>query len=219
MRLKTWLTPLTCVAALTAALVVWRTASAGPPAICWPVEIGQAKSLPWGDDAFDTSGSYDVDNTVADTLDVLKPKTRVLVRMETLRRAALYLNHDEGASHELLASLMARALDSESQEQPDALAWFDAGYLVQTYHQLHRRSDSEFGMASDVAGYAWMKRAIELRGEDAEMQFAAAVMTALDARRLHDRHVEMAGEYAGKDPLLQKNLDQFQNLFDRFRGH
>src|SRR5215472_8249437 len=114
-----------------------KFALAGPPLICHAFEIGQAKSLPWISHNWNLSGSenYDTKNLASDTLEILKPDTPVLVRMETLRRATLYARKDPLAAKELLARLHARATAAESAGHPDALAWFDAGYIAETYKQ------------------------------------------------------------------------------------
>jgi len=57
------------------------SAHAGPPLICHPIEIGQAKSLPWVDWNRKVSGDYDLKNLTRDTLAILHSTTPVLVRM------------------------------------------------------------------------------------------------------------------------------------------
>src|SRR2546425_11709298 len=120
---------LTLIAAMLSFAVI---AQAGPPLICHTIEIGQAKSLPWISHNWNLSGgeNYDTKYLVRDTLEILAPSTPVLVRMETLRRATLYARRDPIAAKELLARLHARATSAESSGHPDALAWFDAGYLA-----------------------------------------------------------------------------------------
>ena len=89
-RISTTIAVLACTLAATAAF-------AGPPLICWRVETGGAKSLPWLTEgsAFDGSrADYDRSRLVRDTLDLLAPDVPVVVRMETLRRAALYAARD-----------------------------------------------------------------------------------------------------------------------------
>src|SRR5260370_19227113 len=99
----------TCFAGVlvAAALCLATVAQAGPPLICHSIEIGQAKSLPWISESWNLNGSekYDTKNLVKDTLEILKPDTPVLVRMETLRRATLYARKDPLAAEELLARL------------------------------------------------------------------------------------------------------------------
>jgi hypothetical protein len=67
------------------------SAQAGPPLICHPIEIGQAKSLPWVDWNQKASGGYDLKNLTRDILAILDSDTPVLVRMETLRRVTITL--------------------------------------------------------------------------------------------------------------------------------
>src|SRR2546429_1308946 len=157
--------------AVATSLLLATAAQAGPPLICHTIEIGQAKSLPWIGHNWNLSGgeNYDTKNLVRDTLGILTPDTPVLVRMETLRRATLYARNDPVAAKELLARLHARATSAESSGHPDALAWFDAGYLAETYKQWidqswMRFSADEQNPAAGVDGYALVKKAIGLRG-------------------------------------------------------
>src|SRR5882724_2825017 len=112
------------------------SAQAGPPLICHPIEIGQEKSLPWVDLNYKRgSGSYDLQNLTKDTLAILDSNAPVLVRMETLRRATLYARQDPQMAKELLTRLHARAANSDAAGHAEALAWFDVGYLAETYNQ------------------------------------------------------------------------------------
>jgi len=196
-------------------------ALAGPPLICHAFEIGQAKSLPLASNSWNLSGSenYDTNNLANDTLEILQPDTPVLVRMETLRRATLYARKDPLAAKALLAKLHARATSAESSGHPDALAWFDAGYLVETYKQwigqdLPHMTDGmrlDANPAANVDGYAWVKKAIALRaaalkGDDAQMEFAAALITLSGPREEHAQHAQKAIAGAKSDALLAQNL-------------
>jgi hypothetical protein len=63
------------------------------PLVRWALQIGEAKSLPWGDPRSWKAGAqdYDIDRVPADAQALLTPETPVLARMETLRRVvALY---------------------------------------------------------------------------------------------------------------------------------
>lgn len=208
-------------AILKAILVFADSAMAGPPLICHAYEIGNAKSLPLGGNGWNLSGSenYDTKNLAADTLAILQPDSPVLVRMETLRRATLYARRDPLAAKELLAKLHARATSAESAGHPDALAWFDAGYLVETYKQwigqnLPHMTDGmrlDANPAAAVDGYAWVKKAIELRraalhSDDAQMEFAAALITLSGPREEHVQHAQRAIAGAKSDALLAQNL-------------
>src|SRR5437868_5038024 len=90
------------------------TVQAGPPLICHPYDIGNAQSLPWGQgrDAvgFDNPDpKYDIKQLSRDTLKILDAGAPVLVRMETMRRAALYGSNDHVAAAALLTALRQRA--------------------------------------------------------------------------------------------------------------
>ncbi len=207
---------------LIAALLCLATvAQAGPPLICHTIEIGQAKSLPWISHNWNLSGGeiYDTKNLVRDTLEILAPDTPVLVRMETLRRATLYARKDPVAAKELLARLHARATAAESSGHPDALAWFDIGYLAETYRQwlgqnLPHMTDGmrmDPNPAAGVDGYAMVKKALALRGstlhgDDPQMEFAAALITLSGPQDEHHQHAQKAIGGAKTDSLLAQNL-------------
>lgn len=202
---------------LAAMLGIAGSAQAGPPLICHVISIGNAKSLPWTDAYSNvaTDPNYNVKNLAADTLALLTPSTPVIVRMETLRRATIYARQDPQAAKQLLTRLYARANDSDGAGHPDALAWFDAGYLVECYKQWIGRNLPHMtdGMrmdpnpAANLDGYAWVTHAIGLRGADAEMEFAAALI-GLDGPHRNDLrgHAQRAHAGASSDPLLAANL-------------
>ncbi len=191
-------------------------ALAGPPLICHTFEIGKSKSLPWISEGWNLNGSenYDTKNLAKETLEIPTAITQVLLRMETLRRATLYARKDPVAAKELLAKLHARATSAETAGHPDALAWFDAGYLVETYKQwiganLPHMTDGmrlDANPAANVYGYAWVKKAIALRGDDAQMEFAAALITLSGPRDEHAQHAQKAIAGAKADALLAQNL-------------
>lgn len=202
--------------AVAAVLLLATAAQAGPPLVCHAFEIGQAKSLPLAGDSWNLSGAenYDTNNLVKDTLEILRPTTPVLVRMETLRRATLYARKDPSAAKELVTKLYSRAASAESAGHPDALAWFDVGYLVETYKQWIGRDLPHLtdGMrldrdpASGMDGYAMVKKAIAVRGDDAQMEFAAALMTLSQPGDEHAQHAQKAIAGAKIDALLAQNL-------------
>jgi len=203
-----------------------QIAKSGPPLICHALNIGGAKSLPWSNDVWSLSGKtdYDLSRLVADTLDLLTPSTPAIVRMETIRRATLYAQKDQRIAKELLLKLRSRALDSEAKEpalseakgRADALAWFDLGYLVECYKQAnltYKKLDSggweavvNSNPASGLDGYAWVEKAISLRGPDPEMEFAAALISLEGHHAGHQEHVEKAVAGAKGDSLLATNL-------------
>ena len=186
---------------------------AGPPLVCHPINIGSAQSLPRTSGTWNLSGgeSYDVSHLVTDALTLLGPDTAVLVRMETIRRAALYSQNNAAVARELLAGLQARA----AGDQHDALAAFDYGYLIETYRQLEMafrlsRGGANHGDGANPAagldGYAWVKKAIGMRGRDAEMEFAAALITTENSKQDYQEHVAKAKAGMKEDPLLAQNV-------------
>jgi hypothetical protein len=179
-------------------------AQAGPPLICHPIEIGQAKSLPWVEFNHRGSTDYDLKNLSRDTLAILDWRTPVLVRMETLRRATIYARQDPQAAKELITRLQARAANSDAAGRPEALAWFDLGYLAEAYKQWMGKGEPN--PASGVDGYSLVKKALGLRGSDPEMEFAAALITLPGPNSAHRDHVQKAMAGAKYDPLLAQNL-------------
>jgi hypothetical protein len=181
------------------------SAYAGPSLICHPITIGQAKSLPWVDLNYRKgSGSYDLKNLTRDTLAILDASTPVLVRMETLRRATLYARQDPQVAKELLTRLHARAAGSDAPGRPDALAWFDVGYLAETYMQWMGKGEPN--PATGLDGYGLIKKAIGLRGQDPEMEFAEALITLAGPESDRREHARKAMAGAKNDPLLAQNL-------------
>jgi hypothetical protein len=126
--------------------------------------------------------------------------------METLRRATIYARQDPQVAKELLTRLLARTANSDASN-PGALAWFDAGYLAETYKQW--MGNGEPNPAKSLDGYGWVRKAISLRGSDPEMEFAAALITFSGSERDHNDHVEKAMAGAKTDPLLAQNLASY----------
>jgi len=187
----------------TLSLLFASFAHAGPPLICHALEIGQAKSLPWVDLNDHQAGtSYNLQNLTRDTIAALDADATVLVHMETLRRATLYARQAPQAAKELLTRLHARAVNPEARNA--ALAWFDAGYLAEAYKQWFGKDEAN--PARGLDGYAWVNKAIELRGSDPQMEFAAALITLTVATQDHAAHVRKALAGATSDPLLARNL-------------
>jgi hypothetical protein len=193
--------------ALAMGSTVSLPARAGTPLMCHANDIGGAASLPWGD----TSRShhapvpdYRPERLVGDTLDLLTPRTPVIVRMETLRRATIYarLFEEKGQPRlgdELLTRLQTRALDAEAAGSPDALAWFDAGYLAASLAEWSP------GRAKESSGYRWVLRALRARGGDPEMEFAAALITR-ERPGTAEGHWARASAGGKGNQLLARNL-------------
>jgi hypothetical protein len=179
-------------------------AQAGPPLICHPIDIGQAKSLPWVDWTHKGSTDYNLKNLTRDTLALLDSNTPVLVRMETLRRATIYARQDPQVAKELITRLQARPANSDAAGRSDALAWFDVGYLAEAYKQWMGKGEPN--PAAGLDGYALVKKALSLRGQDSEMEFGAALITLRGPDEAHRDHVRKAMAGAKNDPFLARNL-------------
>lgn len=193
-----------CTSGLLALIVMAGVAFAGPPLICHTFDIGSAKSLPWISHSWNLTGSesYDTSKLASDTLAILAADPTVLVHMETLRRATLYARKDPAAAKELLARLTAGTKNVQSGGPP-ALYYFDVGYLAETYKQWLGNTQNP---ALGIDGYALVKQAIQLRGNDLQMEFAAALLTLGGPAPEHREHVQKAMSGAKADPLLARNL-------------
>jgi hypothetical protein len=186
-------------------LLLSLPAAGGPPCVCWRIDIGDAKSLPWGEGDRERDRGYDARRAVEDALGLLGADMPVLVRMETTRRAVIYVGRDGASRDALLSALQARVLDAEALERPSALAWFDAGYAVECFRQN--------GDAGNRDGYPWVKRALGLSKGDGGIEFACALMSmGSDAFQGHLDRAETAG---ARDPLLHRNVAA---LRERLRG-
>ena len=205
-----------------ALMILPAVALAGPPLICHTINIGSAASLPWSSDTWNLSGkeNYDLNRLAGDTLALLDANTPVLVRMETLRRATLYAQRDPKIAKELLLKLSARATANDR----DALAAFDFGYLIECYKQanwLFEKSANGYvrserpNPAMSLDGYAWVEKAIGLRGPDPQMEFAAALITIDSSLESHQIHTQKAMAGAAGDPLLAQNLSSHFSSGDR----
>ena len=199
------LRPIRFAAGLLALLITVRgVAFAGPPLICHAFDIGSAKSLPWTSHDWNLVGTetYDTSKLASDTFAILATNSSVLVHMETLRRATLYARKDTAAAKELLNRLTA-GTKTPQPDGPPALYYFDVGYLAETYKQWLEPSQNP---ARGIDGYTLVKQSIQLRGHDAEMEFAAALLTLSGPAPEHREHVQKALAGAKTDALLAQNL-------------
>jgi hypothetical protein len=205
------------VAALAVGLTFALPALAGPPLICHPFVTGTAPVLPWtpSRDWNSPDPSYDVGKLTTDTLALLTPEAPVLARMENLRRATIYAEQDRRVAAELLRAVMAR---TEAPDAP-ALAWFDAGYLVETYKQYTLIHEFRMlptpkgyepllsGSSATLDGYALVRKAADLAPKLApEIEFAASLMVRDNATSEDHRRRAAAAAVSGS--LLARNLER-----------
>src|SRR5262245_38940039 len=90
------------ILATTVLIAIGSPIFAGPPLVCHPIDIGTAESLPFANPPSDVDHNYDTRNLVTDTLKRLSPDTPVLVRMETIRRAVMYVQRNSVLAGDLL---------------------------------------------------------------------------------------------------------------------
>ncbi|MDO8541450.1 MAG: hypothetical protein Q7S40_13510 [Opitutaceae bacterium] len=191
-------------------LAVVSALHAGTPLICFPYAIKGAKTIPHSEgDWKGVNPKYDRANLTRDTLAALTPETPVIVRMETLRRAAIYATagmrgwdkgtyttDDHAAASALLEQLRARVRGAK--EPAKALALFDVGFFAETLRQAH--------LDPSLDGYALLLEALKLRGADPEMEFALALASAYPKGKEHFEHLARAREGAKPGSLLAANL-------------
>ena len=199
--------------------VITAPASAGPPLLCHPFDVGTARSLPWdGTDWWRGRTDYKVTNLVADTEALLTPTTPVIVRMETLRRAVLYASHDRATATGLFAATVDRARNLQKSGQPDALALFDAAFVTEAFRQVRwlgeyspewrGRSQIVDGVVGNADGHALIEDSLKLRPDDPALEFAAALIATGDKAHgaAYDAHARKARAAASNDALLARNL-------------
>ena len=212
---------MTCVSSFVLAILAFALpALAGPPFVCHQFEIGSADSLPWGasNNFMAMRDDYDFHRVVADTEKLLTPSTPTLVRMETLRRASLYASRDRAVAEQLLAALMGRVNAAEKAGRPDALALFDAGYVVESLSELEQfgvHMKAFAGLERELAGITYsfesrplLEKSAALRPGDASIEFALALLSPTD----RTPHLKNAQAGAKQDQLLASNLARLQLL-------
>lgn len=202
---------LVAIGAVAAAVIALPgRAAAGPPLLCHPFDTNGAASLPWGNDGWNSPlSNYPLDHLVTDTLALLSAETPVVARMETIRRATIYAARDVHVAGNLLSALSRRALDRNGPK-PDRHAWFDFGYLVETYKQanfLFKKTNP----AAGVDGYRHITKAITMgSGVEPEMEFAAALVSAERRQRdVADAHYRRAAAGATANTILARNLSAY----------
>ena len=190
-------------------------AQAGPPLICHPMSIGDARSLAWGPGSgWNTPRpDYDRARLAEDTVELLGPQTAVLVRMETLRRAAIYASGDAVAAKRLFDALRARvARAADGKVEP--LAQFDLGYAVESYRQTRHMFDRLLSADPPEDGYTLVRQALSARGSDPEMEYAAALIThGRTVRGISDKHLKLAVAGAREGSDLDRTLAAHQQLW------
>jgi hypothetical protein len=208
---------LTSIAAL-ALVVSAQAVYAGPPLLCHPFDIGTAASLPWSGSSswFDGRSDYRIANLVADTEALLGPSTPVVVRMETLRRAAIYASRDPHVAAALLDRLAAKATASKSAGRADARALMDVAYATEALRQIaqiggvqgykqHAAAIAALVLGRD--GTRDMAASLAASPDDPALAFAAALIASDKDRGAYLAHAQKARAGASRDALVARNLN------------
>ena len=205
-----------------------RPALAGPPLLCHPFDIGAARSLPWSGVSswYEGQPGYDVQRLADDTEALLTPSTPVIVRMETLRRAAIYASRDPQVAKRLFLTINDRIRQSAaaSNGKTDPLTLFDAGYLTETFKEIGRlarynydaanmHSEAMAALVKDVDGDALVQKSLAMRSHDPSIELAAALIAASTPGRKdsYAQHAKQARAGATEDALLARNLDRISD--------
>ena len=200
---------LSIASAIAAAAILFaaRPALAGPPLLCFPFDIGHARTLPMGTDGWRAvDPKYDVQHLIDDTIALLGADTPIIVRMETLRRATVYSALYPKTGYALLDVIEKRAKTST----PDAaLSMFDLGYLAETFRQASVSfpggNAGALPSVDRIDGYALVQKALAFRA-DPQIEFAAAVIASSPRRPDYADHVRNAQAASKADALLASNV-------------
>jgi hypothetical protein len=188
-------------------------------------DIGAARSLPW-DDSCCGRRDYDIARLQSDTDALLTPSTPIILRLETLRRAVIYASSDRHVARRLLITFSERARAAEHSRRPDAMAYLDAAFVTEALREIGGHSNMPFsaqarqvqGLVGEADGYELVRRGVALRPNDAEFEFAAALIAGvnhLGGAAFMD-HARKAIAGAAGDPLLSRNLNRI--YADRLSG-
>lgn len=206
--------------ALMLTLVTAMPAQAGPPLLCHPFNIDNAKSLPWSGTRgwMDGRADYNIAKLAADVDALLTPATPVIVRMETMRRAAIYASRDPELAATMAASLLDRAAASARAKKADPLTMLDAAYFVEALRQIgFVNRNGEFAdqspklkaLLASTDGYALVQKGLYLRPQDAAYEFAAALISSDKSRKAYEEHMKRARAGAATDRLLALNITNY----------
>ena len=205
--------------ALLAALALAAPALAGPPLLCHPFNIGDARSLPWdGTRAFwQGRADYRLENLAADTEALLTPSTPVIVRMETLRRAALYAERRRGDRGQALRDVQRTAAGLAERRPGVRLGEVRLRLPDRNLppncrtRQRQERVPRPGSRAAEADRY---DRRVHAHQEVARATFdrsrdgvRGCVDDGTPGRRRVQVHAERARAGAGRDPLLARNLN------------
>jgi tetratricopeptide (TPR) repeat protein len=146
----------------------------GPPLLCFPLDIGDAVSIPDPSGPEPRAAALEKPaEFLRRVLAVLDGTNDTLVHIETMRRASITihgLNHDSDKGRAVVAEIelrfVDRALRATLQNPGDALAWLDAGYLLEAI-----RTGST---SNGLSGMEYLEKAASIAPKDASIPLAQA---------------------------------------------
>jgi F0F1-type ATP synthase membrane subunit c/vacuolar-type H+-ATPase subunit K len=212
-----WILPCLCTALLCLAFA--GPAQAGfATKLMFQFDIGDARSLPWGDDWSHEQPEYQLAGLIADTEALLTPSTPIVVRLETLRRAVLYASRDRLIAHRLLMTFRERAKKNHLSVQPEPIAYLDEAFVNDLLWQVGEHSNEPLtsrsrevrGLVRQADGYNHLQKGLALHPRDPAYQFGAALLAGVTGlgSAAFGRHASQAIAAAADDPLLARNLDR-----------
>ena len=139
--------------------------------------------------------------------------TPVIVRMETLRRAAIYASRDRHVAERLVALVIGRIASVSRPGYPDAMAFFDAAYVIEVLKELQdfapgskvfwARDRAIVAIIRSYDARALMEQSAALRPKDGAIQLALALLLPPDEA---EPHLRRARVIANGDEVLANNL-------------
>lgn len=197
-------------------LLLLAPAVPGPPAICFPLEIGSEAALPWGDDPFDSPAKYPLAKLSPRLEVLLDGSDNTLAHMENLRRAAIMTTAHgnagtaagrQAARDAALAMLRGRVLDTlldrEQGLKIDSAElgqrWFDLGFFQAGLSQMDTK-----GVDS---GARELRHAARLRGKDGALHLGLSLgLFDFDHGRLELASLRKACELSQPGSALRRNI-------------
>jgi hypothetical protein len=165
-------------------------AVAGPPLLCFPLDIGGAATLPFGGEGFDVKSDLSTAEVVKQAHAILEKSDDPLVHMETLRRATIwFMSRNEGPREDRSADasrgesaaaarfraalsdsvLVAAAAPEKSAaaKRRAALGWFDLGYFQAAARQG--------GALESTHERDFLEKSVALAPDDVALRFGVAL--------------------------------------------
>ncbi len=180
----------------------------GPPTLCFPFEIGDAKTLP---DAGERDKLGDTPLQKA-AIEVLDANRDAVVHMDTLRRA-FFIAKDPAERLSLLSALERRVLEHETTEPAHsahdlALSWFDLGYWRRAIDQ---GMNYERGSA-----FRYVDKALRIDPDDAGLRLGAMNCDFDDSARRELFYADIVAAHRLLSDETTLTARNFKAIVERF---